>query len=65
MPQVKIMGMRCNHCVGSVTTALSAIPGITKVEVNLEAGVARYEESSPVDPALIKQAITKIGFETE
>lgn len=65
MPLVKIKGMRCNHCVGSVTTALTAIPGISKVEVNLEAGEALYEESSPVDPALIKEAINKIGFEVE
>ena len=30
-----IEGMTCSHCVNSVTTAVSALPGIESVEIDL------------------------------
>ena len=65
MPTVKVKGMSCQHCVSSVTTALSAIEGISDVLVSLEKGEATFTEKSPVDAQTIKDAITKIGFEVE
>jgi copper chaperone len=63
MPTIKIKGMSCQHCVSSVTKALSAITGISDVNVSLEKGEAAFTESSPVSKETIKDAITKIGFE--
>ena len=63
MPTIKIKGMSCQHCVGSVTKALSEIEGITDVQVNLEKGEATFSEQSPVDEQIIKDAIARIGFE--
>ena len=63
MPTIKVKGMSCQHCVASVTKALSEIEGITDVQVSLEKGEATYTESSPVSEDKIKDAITKIGFE--
>ncbi len=65
MPTVKVKGMSCQHCVSSVTKTLSAIAGISDVQVSLEKGEATFSESSPVDAQTIKDAITKIGFEVE
>jgi len=55
--------MSCQHCVASVTKALSGIEGITDVQVNLEKGEATFNEKNPVPMDTIKAAITKIGFE--
>ena len=63
MPTVKVKGMSCQHCVASVTKALSEIDGISDVNVNLEAGEATYNEQSPVAADTIKDAIARIGFE--
>ena len=63
MPTIKVKGMSCQHCVGSVTKALSEIDGITDVKVNLEKGEATFEETCPVPEKTIKEAISKIGFE--
>jgi copper chaperone CopZ len=30
-----IEGMTCSHCVNSVTTAVSAVPGVESVEIDL------------------------------
>lgn len=65
MPIVKIKGMRCQHCVASVSKALSEIDGVKEVAVNLEENEAVYSETKPVDKATIKEAISKIGFEVE
>lgn len=63
MPTVKVKGMSCQHCVASVTKALSEISGISDVEVNLEAGEATYNEAAPTDPEVIRKAIADTGFE--
>ncbi len=63
MPTIKISGMRCGHCLASVTKALSAIDGVTDVNVDLDKNEASYTESKQVALETIKEAITKIGFE--
>ena len=63
MSTVKINGMKCGHCVGSVTTALSEIPGISNVSVDLDKGEASYDEASPVAIEKIVEVISGIGFE--
>ncbi len=63
MATIKISGMRCGHCVASVTNALSEIEGISEVQIDLEKGEASYEENSPLAPEIIKNAISRIGFE--
>ena len=64
MPKtIKVKGMSCQHCVASVTKALSEIDGITDVQVSLENGEATFEENSPVPDQKLKDAIIKIGFE--
>ncbi|PKN06688.1 MAG: mercury transporter [Deltaproteobacteria bacterium HGW-Deltaproteobacteria-8] len=63
MPSITVKGMTCNHCVMSVTKALEAIPGVTGVKVDLLSGKASFEETAPVDMAVVKKAIEKIGFE--
>ena len=60
---IKVKGMSCQHCVASVTKALSEIEGIADVQVNLEKGEATFTESNPVPDQSIKDAISKIGFE--
>ena len=61
MATVKIKGMRCQHCVGSTREALEKIPGVTEVKVDLEKGEATYQ--GEVEGKIIKEAITKIGFD--
>lgn len=63
MPTIMISGMSCQHCVASVTKALSEIKGVTDVSVDLAKKEASYAESTPVSLERIKEAITKIGFE--
>lgn len=63
MPTIRVKGMSCQHCVASVTKALSEIDGISDVAVNLEKGTATFNEHAPVAREIIKKAIAAIGFE--
>lgn len=63
MASIKINGMRCGHCVASVTKALNEIDGITDVQVALEKGEATYQQEKEIALETIKDAISKIGFE--
>lgn len=63
MKTVKIKGMSCQHCVLAVTKALSAIDGIQNVHVDLAGAQATYDETKPVDAAVIAAAVKKAGYE--
>lgn len=60
MITMKIEGMKCSHCTGSVSKALNAIEGVTAT-VSLEDGAA-YVEAVGVDSAALKQAVEDAGF---
>jgi copper chaperone len=47
----------------AVTKALSGIEGVGNVKVDLENGEATFEESKPVDRAVIAERIRKAGFD--
>ena len=63
MTTIKIKGMTCRHCVMAVTKALSGMDGIRDVQVNLETEEASFTEEKPVDLALIRERISKAGYE--
>lgn len=63
MKKIKIKGMSCQHCVMAVTRALSAIDGIKNVRVDLQTGVAVYEEVNPVDDNVVAAAVKKAGYD--
>jgi copper chaperone len=62
MESLKINGMSCQHCVSSVKKALENIPGLSQVNVNLDAAEATFENED-VEREKIRAAISKIGFE--
>jgi len=62
MESLKIKGMSCQHCVGSVKKALESIAGLSEVTVNLDKGEATFLNRN-ADREEIKAAIKKIGFE--
>jgi copper ion binding protein len=56
-----VTGMTCNHCVKAVTEEVSAIPGVTGVEVTLEGGKLDVTSDAPVDFDRIVEAVYEAG----
>ena len=58
-----IEGMRCMHCKASVEKALSAVPGVTAAEVDLEQKTAVIRMETDVEDRLLIDAVKAKGFE--
>ena len=55
-----VPGMTCQHCVSSVTTEVSAVPGVESVDVDLEAKTVTVVGGAD---AAIRAAIDEAGYE--
>jgi copper chaperone len=60
---VTVVGMTCGHCASSVREEVSAIAGVTDVDVDLKSGRVTIDSGTPVDPDVIKRAVEKAGYE--
>ena len=60
---MKIEGMMGAHCTGRVEKALSAIDGVTAVEMSLEGKSATLTLSKDVDNQVLTDAVTQAGYE--
>lgn len=59
---IPVGGMHCQNCVNAVQKKLSALPGVTGVEVNLDKGLAVIRGTDLNVPG-IKDAIEELGFD--
>ncbi len=60
---ITIEGMSCNHCTGRVKKALSALAGVTAVEVELASGKATVESEDIVTDALLRETVEDSGYD--
>jgi copper chaperone len=60
---LKVKGMSCQHCVMSVTKALSQLEGVKNVQVDLAKGEVRFDNTKEIAPNQIEKAITDVGYE--
>lgn len=63
MRTIKVKGMSCQHCAKAVTKALEEIKGVSGVSVDLATGLVSFEEEHQVDSSVLKEKITKAGYE--
>ena len=62
--KLKIGGMSCQHCVKTVTDALTELPGVRRAKVNLrKAEAVVHFDASLVTSENLTEAITTAGFE--
>ncbi|HJT25315.1 MAG TPA: cation transporter [bacterium] len=59
---LKIEGMTCNHCVQHVQQALSSVPGVQKVEVDLAQKQAVVQSGGPLDLNAAVKAVEEEGY---
>jgi len=60
---IRVEGMKCKNCSGSVTKALKAVEGVQKAEVSSEKGVAVVEyDDQKVTEGRLREVINGTGF---
>ena len=60
---IRVEGMKCKNCSGSVAKVLKATEGVTKVEVSHERGEAVIEyDDEKVTEVKLREVINSTGF---
>ena len=59
----QVKGMTCGHCVGAVTSEVSAIAGVSDVQVDLESGAVTVTSDQPVSENAVRDAVDEAGYE--
>ena len=55
-----VPGMTCQHCVNSVTTEVSAVPGVESVDIDLTAKTVTVTGG---EDGAVRAAIDEAGYE--
>ncbi len=59
-----VEGMSCSHCVNAVTKAVTALEGVSEVNVDLEGKTVSVDyDADQVSPEGIKEAIEEEGYD--
>ena len=60
---IVVTGMSCDHCATAIRAELGKLPGVTGVDVDVDAGKVRITaERAPADTAL-RDAVEEAGYE--
>ncbi len=60
--QLNITGMSCGHCVEAVHSALTAMEGVTDVDVSLADGRASVQAHEGANEEGLVQAVEQAGY---
>ena len=63
---LKVEGMSCEHCVKAVNNAVSALPGLADVSVDLKGGTVSFNYNPAETPLeTVQAAIVDAGYEVK
>ena len=57
-----VVGMTCDHCVRSVTEEVSAVAGVSAVDVDLRTGQVKVTTHEAVPVTKIREAVEEAGY---
>jgi len=57
-----VVGMTCDHCARSVSAEVSALPGVTDVNVDLATGQVMVTADEPVTDQQVREAVEEAGY---
>lgn len=58
-----VVGMTCDHCVGSVREGVAKIDGVNAVDVDLESGLVTVEADTELPHDAFAAAVNEAGYE--
>jgi copper chaperone len=58
-----VKGMTCSGCMNKVTGAVTAVAGVTDVDVDISNGELTVVSDTEVDPQIVRNAVSEAGYE--
>ena len=65
MTTLKVKGMTCQHCVMAVKKALGFLDGVKDIDVDLNKGEVKFENSKGISADKIREAVETAGYQVE
>lgn len=59
---LKVSGMSCGHCVGSVQRALKSVAGVADADVTIGSAIVRFDPAAATIEQ-IRDAVQEAGYE--
>ncbi|MEV6524528.1 cation transporter [Longispora sp. NPDC051575] len=59
----QVKGMTCGHCVGSVSSEVGNIAGVSDVAVDLPTGEVTVTSTGELDVEAVRAAVDEAGYE--
>jgi copper ion binding protein len=59
----QVSGMTCGHCVQAVTAEVGALPGVDRVDVDLNTGAVTVTSREPLDTDAVRAAVDEAGYQ--
>ncbi|MCI0340771.1 MAG: heavy-metal-associated domain-containing protein [Planctomycetales bacterium] len=63
--RLRVAGMSCSLCAGVARAALEASPGVARAVVSYPDGTAVVDLADGADPATVREALARAGFDAE
>jgi len=63
MPEITVKGMSCGHCVAAMTKAMTSLPGVSNVAVDLGSGRVSYDSTAPIPREDLDRVVKAAGYE--
>lgn len=60
-----VPGIMCKHCVHTITTELSELPGVSEVNADLATKKVTVQFDAPADEAKIESLMQEINYPVE
>jgi copper chaperone len=60
---ISVTGMTCEHCEKAVGAEISAIPGVSQVDVDVASGEVRVLAEPVPDMATLRAAVEEAGYQ--
>jgi copper chaperone len=60
---ITVTGMTCEHCEKAVREEISAIPGVSQVDVDVASGEVKVLAEPVPDLATLRAAVEEAGYE--
>ena len=60
---ITVTGMSCEHCEKAVRAEISAIPGVSQVDVDLASGEVKIRAEPAPEVAALRAAVEEAGYQ--
>jgi copper chaperone CopZ len=60
---ITVTGMTCEHCENAVRAEISAIPGVSQVDVDVASGEVKILAEPAPDTATLRAAVEEAGYQ--